>query len=451
MRALTDSHVTDVQGDDIMPSFTPIFAADGRITNKPPEGWRAVLDQAGGLSREIRRAAGKLLETAAAENRALTDVERDAVDRLTVELDEVHALQAEGAGRMPGQAGAGKRFADLFPTPAQASAWSTPGEFLRTVHAGLNDPRLFAATFDGLTPAEGGFAVPGSILGPWLDLALEDELMRKLCTVVPMPNRTCSYPAWDDTTHAAGAVAGLTPAWTQESATMTAQVGALRLITLNAKKCAIYVQASNELVQDGMDLDVQMARGLSRALSFTLDHAFVTGDGAGKPLGLTNCPAAISVTKASGQVAATFIHDNVVSMFSRLLPGSHKRAVWLANPNVLPQLLQMGIPIGTAGSYVPVFNESSGEYRLLGRPLYLTEHCATLGTVGDVILFDPQTYVIGLRADAVLDKSMHVGFANDLATYRLTIRVDGQCTLASAVTPYAGSTQSGIVLCETRS
>jgi HK97 family phage major capsid protein len=55
-----------------------------------------------------------------------------------------------------------------------------------------------------------------------------------------------------------------------------------------------------------------------------------------------------------------------------------------------------------------------------------SEKMNTLGAKGDIMLCDLSQYIIGLRSEALLDKSQHVGFTRDTSYYRCLSRLDGQ-------------------------
>jgi hypothetical protein len=58
-----------------------------------------------------------------------------------------------------------------------------------------------------------------------------------------------------------------------------------------------------------------------------------------------------------------------------------------------------------------------------------------LGQLGDIGLFDFSQYVVGVRAEAMLEKSGHVGFLRDISTFRLLIRVDGMPNIGAPYQP----------------
>lgn len=94
-----------------------------------------------------------------------------------------------------------------------------------------------------------------------------------------------------------------------------------------------------------------------------------------------------------------------------------------------------------------------GILRIKGRPVVPVEYCATVGTVGDIILADASQYrMIRKAAGVQQDSSIHVRFLNDETTFRALYRVDGQPMPRSAITPFKGSnTLSPFVVLATRS
>lgn len=225
----------------------------------------------------------------------------------------------------------------------------------------------------------------------------------------------------------------------------------LRLITLRARKLGLLIRASNELISDGVGFEQQLGAAIVRAMGFFLDRAFLAGNGADTPLGVFNSPATISVAKEGGQTAATINYTNIVKMFARMLPSSLERSVWVCNSTAIPQLLQLSMTVGTGGSHIPVLSESGGKFTMLTRPVIFTEKVPTLGTVGDISLLDLSQYIIGMRAEFSLAKSMHAGFQSDTSYYRGIIRVDGIPKLSAPVTPLNGDTLSPFVTLATRS
>ena len=148
----------------------------------------------------------------------------------------------------------------------------------------------------------------------------------------------------------------------------------------------------------------------------------------------------VSVAKETGQAATTLVVENLDKMYSRMLPSSLNKAVWLAHPDVVPQLFALARNVGTGGSAVMVTNIANAPATsIYGRPVILTEKCKTLGTLGDIYFVDLSYYLIGDRQGMTMRGSDAPRFTNDEYVFRFVERVDGQPWLNSAITPREGS------------
>lgn len=112
------------------------------------------------------------------------------------------------------------------------------------------------------------------------------------------------------------------------------------------------------MLEDGQSFEEMLSAGLTAATAWELDNGFLNGTGAGQPLGVLNDPALITITKETGQLAATILYENVAKMFSRLHPACVATSVWVANSAAIPQMLQMTLGVGTAGVFFPVLNQN---------------------------------------------------------------------------------------------
>ena len=124
--------------------------------------------------------------------------------------------------------------------------------------------------------------------------------------------------------------------------------------------------------------------------------------------------------------------------------------------NVEPQLHTLHLDVGTGGIpvYMPAGGLSGLPYdTLYGRPVLPIEQCATLGTVGDIILADfTNGYILAEKGGVKTDVSIHVAFLNDESIFRFVIRIDGQPVRSTPLIPYKGAanTQSHFIALETR-
>jgi HK97 family phage major capsid protein len=339
----------------------------------------------------------------------------------------------------------------LFPhAPRTLEGFRSAGEFFDAIGYGQSHP-AFRCAMSGLSGGAGGFIVPAPIAAAmWNDAVAESVLLSRV-TLYPMESQTLRVAAWDEDTTTDTSMAGFTLEFLGELETATRSTGKMRSIQLNAHKAGIFVQASMELVNDGQSFEAQLTSKLREALSRGIDSTLLRGDGAAKPLGALNAPCTVSVPKETNQTAATVKYENVVKMFSRLLPGSLKNAIWLAHPSTLPELLSMTLGVGAAGVWMPAMDQSTGSLTLLSRPVILTEQCSALGTVGDIILIDPTAIVCGVRQEISIERSNAPGWLESAIDWRCLIRIDAQPALSAAHQGPRGSTLSPIVTLATRS
>lgn len=313
------------------------------------------------------------------------------------------------------------------------------------------------AAFSSTVPSEGGFLVPEVLRSEILSVALESSIMRSRARVIPMESLRVPFPAIDSTGQSSSVHGGVVAYWAEEGSTLTASNPAFGRIVLEAKKLTAYTQIPNELISDSaVSLDAYVNQLFPEALAFYEDAAFLTGSGVGEPLGVLNTsnPATVVVAKESGQAAATIKWENIVKMFSRMLPSSMGRAVWIASHDTFPQLATMGLAVGTGGSAVWLGNGvAAPPVTILGRPVIFTEKTpGVLGAQGDITFVDPGYYLIGDRQVMSAMSSPHFAFSSDQTAYRITSRVDGRPWLQNTVTPKnGGPTLSPIVQLAVRS
>ena len=277
------------------------------------------------------------------------------------------------------------------------------------------------------------------------------EVIRPRAKVYPMNSETLTIPGWDDLDHTSGQLfGGFTIAWLAEEGTATRQQAKLRQIVFNAHKGAIYVAASREVLQSGLNFNAQLSTALIKGLGYGMDDAFINGDGAGKPLGITHAGSLISVAKETGQTADTIVYENLTKMLARLHPSCVMGAVWLGNPSTLAQLMELCQSVGVGGNTIKALTRVNDQYMLLDRPIYFTEKCPALGELGDLILADVSKYAIGLRQEIAIDSSNAPGWLTDTVDFRVIVRVDGMPVWSKAFTPKNGATQSWAVALATR-
>lgn len=298
-------------------------------------------------------------------------------------------------------------------------------------------------SYGSTIPADGGFLIPEQLRAELLSLSLEKGVTRGLATVIPMESLTLKIPVVDETSHASSVYGGVVAYWGEEAASLTESQGTFGAVKLEADKLTMYQEYPNELFMDASGFGAFLNQRLPEALAYFEDDAFINGTGVGEPLGWLNADAAVSVTKETGQAAATIVWENIVKMYSRMLPTSHGNSVWIASHDTFPELATMALSVGTGGSAIWLNNGQAGPpMTILGRPVYFTEKTSVLGTAGDINYVDLSYYAIGDRQSMQVDVSPHYKFQNDKTSLRLIQRVAGRPWVMSAITPRNGSSST---------
>jgi len=348
---------------------------------------------------------------------------------------------------------------------ADSKSWACLAEFAHKVaiagktHERTVDKRLIAnAELKATDISEGnseygGYLVPTEYRRELLKVAVEKSEIMNKCVKVPMATNAIQFPYLSGFDRSGGVIhGGVEFEWLDEAADKTQKDVKFGKIELRLKKCAAYVKASDEILEDSwVSMEPLLRNAFTDGLSYVLDNVFLNGDGAGKPMGILNAPCLISVAIETGQPANTILFENIVKMYARLWRKG--QGVWYANHDVFKQLAVMAYPVGTGGVpvYLPAGAASGKPYNtLMGLPIVWTEHCQTLGTAGDIYLADWSQYLVGQKTGAgaglKFDTSIHLYFLSDQTAFRFVYRIDGQPWWPTYLTPrYSDDTLSPFV------
>jgi HK97 family phage major capsid protein len=216
-------------------------------------------------------------------------------------------------------------------------------------------------------------------------------------------------------------------------------------------KLYAFVLATEELLADSPRFNDRMTRKVGQAIRYKGSLALAAGNGVGRPLGFTKSGGMVTVTKETGQQAKTIVPANIANMYSRLF--NPQRGIWIVGADAFPQIMLLnlnGMPIWTP------YNEGF-KYRpngmLLGQPIYISYHCQTLGTQGDIYFVNPDGYMhLQRTTEPEFASSMHLYFDYDMEAFRWTIRHGGQPYMNQAISlPNGQASQSYFVQLATRS
>jgi HK97 family phage major capsid protein len=392
----------------------------------------------GGGSAAIARQAAELVLSAAGRYDA--DLQQSIFERIEARLT---TLPAAAPAPKPRRTPMAQRAQEVGDWPSADAFFS--GVMAAAVKPTLDPRLLLAANPTGLgrqIPSDGGFLVaPQFSSAIWDAVNARATSLAALCDQYTVTGDTLTLNANAETSRVDGSLyGGLRSYWISEADAITESKPKFRQIKLEPQQLVALVYCTDRMIANGgAGIGEFLTAAAARVIDAKLSAAIIAGTGAGQPLGLMNSSALVTVSKEGGQAAATITSDNTAKMCARLLPECWPTAVWLAHPSTAPQIWKL------TGQFDPATET------LLGRRIIWSDRMQTLGTVGDLSLWDPQSYALGLGA-AKNDLSMHVRFIYAETAFRFTVAVDGQPWLASAVTPAVGSdTLSSFVTLATRS
>lgn len=209
-------------------------------------------------------------------------------------------------------------------------------------------------------------------------------------------------------------------------------------ITLNAFKYAFLVQVSREMIEDsGVDLLGFLAREAGISIGVAVNTALTTGTDSTMPNGIA-VAAGSGVTGGTGVVGA-FTGDNLIDLsYSvnsayRRMPGTG----WMMSSSALAATRKLK---DSYGQYLFQPSLQAGQPdNLLGYPIFENPDLSAPGTAVKSVLFGHlPSYYVRMAGPIRFDRSDDFAFANDLITFRATVRIDGDLPQTSAIKYFIG-------------
>lgn len=314
----------------------------------------------------------------------------------------------------------------------------------------LRTPTLATAGSDEQSAgsdAYGGFHIPKTLLPGTLSIGPEGDFAAGLTRKIPMATPEVFLNARVDKDHSSSVSGGLIVYRRAEAGTVTAKRTQFEQVHLRADALMGLAYATEEVLRDSPEsFAAILESGYRDEFAARKVKERLNGTGAGEFLGVNNAPGKIDVSKETGQAAATIVRANILKMRARC--WGYANAIWHANYDCLPQLMEITLP----GSTVPMFSQDAqGVDRLYGRPVIFTEFAETCGTVGDIELVNWGEYLEGEYEPIQGASSMHVRFVEHEQAFKFWCRNAGAPWWRTVLTPNKGATLAPIVRLATRS
>ncbi len=385
-----------------------------------------------------------IYDGAIAANRSVTADEQALITAKETEMESVRATY-EGIERNEQRArelaaDPSSRASVTVHDRAEDAPFANAGEYFQAVIRSQTpgnsiDPRLQSLRAPtGLNEGvgeQGGFLVGQDVASQIWQRAYQDgQLLSRVNRITISGNSNgIKHPYLKETARTAGNRFGGVQVYRKaEAGTVTATKPAFAEFRLELETGMALVYLTDEIIADAAQLDGFVRGIVPKAIGFTVEDEIFNGNGVGKCQGILNSPSLVSVTKETGQLAATILAENINKMYARMWAPSRANAVWFINQDIEPQLDGMTIGAGAVNwpVYLPAGGLSASPFATLkGRPVIPIEHAATLGTVGDIVLADMSQYALIEKGGVDVASSIHVQFLYGEQVLRFTFRNNG--------------------------
>ena len=333
------------------------------------------------------------------------------------------------------------------PPRVPAETWEKEksfGDFMQALyyqkHNYLKERYRAKVAMSSTSGMTGGYTIPvGYIKDIWAK-AQEASIFLKLAQRVPLTTADTTVPHVSVSAGAADVspfFGGSSFVWGTEGVAAAATEPTFTSTSLKGNTLWGTHIISNQLLKDAEDNDLTqyLTDIMGKAAGWHFDLACFRGTGTAgqQPTGVINAPGRLDHTR---ETSGTVTVLDLASMLSKLLPAGWAppfNACWALHPSVLLKLLSASL---VQVNQPPFATSAEGRLYLHTFPVYITEKLSKLNTRGDVVLFIPQLYLVGVRQDIEVSiSSQEPGlYLKNQSAIRMVFRGDGQPRLPTPVT-----------------
>jgi HK97 family phage major capsid protein len=300
-----------------------------------------------------------------------------------------------------------------------------------------------------LSDPNGGFLVPVSVMPGVLTVTAEQDPLKDRVTNIPMRSPIVVINARVDKDHTSSVSGGLVVTRRPELIDGSASRMSFEPINMDARDLFGGAFASENILNDSPESFLAiLAAGFGDEFANNSIRERLSGNGNGEFLGVLNAPCTVSVAKETNQAAVSIVKENIDKMAARC--WRYGSAVYLANHTTRPQLRSLSQAVGTGGAPVPYFTQVGDQEYLDGRPIFFTEHCEAVGTVGDLVLGNWSEYLEGEYQPMQYAESIHVRFMANQRAFKFWKRNCGQPWWKAVLQPKKGVTLAPFITLATR-
>jgi HK97 family phage major capsid protein len=362
----------------------------------------------------------EVTDFAEAEKRGLLAEEVSKIEKIEADIrsaEEAIGVATRNEERMTAAADAGREF-----VPAAESR--SDADILRQIAGG----ELRSFDFSKRTLINSDNTVPKSfydevfqvarLVGPMLDVGQ---------TINTTSGENLTIPTM--TAYSTATIKGAGSAISESEPTFSS-------ITLGAFKYSFLVPVANELIADaGFDISSLIAEQAGNAIGYAVNEGLTNGTGTTQPTGIATV-AGSGITGGTG-VSGAFTADNLIDLAynldgaARRLPG----VSYMTNSASVGAIRKLK---DTAGNYLYQVGIGQPD-TFAGFPIAENPALAATATNAKSVLFGHlPSYKVRMAGGIQVAQSADYAFNQDVTTFRVTMRVDGNLTHAGHVKFFKG-------------
>lgn len=330
-----------------------------------------------------------------------------------VSIDDLSTVKVE----LPGRKAAGKAVTEVT------------GKTVAFVNALLTGDKEKLQLLTEGTAAAGGYLVPEEFANMIVEDKRDAVVMRGLASSLTTNTDTLHLPALDTRPKAN---------WRSEAAVKATSTAQFTELVFTPYSLAVIVGLSQELADDaqlgvGGSVINYVAGLMAQSLAEAEDKAFWTGNGSGKPTGITN----YSVASIDAGGTDSSFADAIKSLYWALPQGYRQNAVWVAHQQALVRINKLK---DSQNNYLLTRLADGPTPVLQGKPVYEQNDLPTdqvfFGDFSYYYIVDRQGVTVDFSTEATVGGSS--AFEKNLVFVRVEQRVDGELALPAAVRRIVG-------------
>ena len=379
--------------------------------------------------------AKALLDHAASENRDLSAEEAEQFTRMNDDIDALDArrkniLDVEARERAIDESRAALGVPADFGTRAVASAEKSDSDIIREI--ALGERRSFSFDRRDVTKGSTGAPVPTSFYNTLVEhLVVQGPMLDGNVVTILTTNGGESLQIPRTSTYSAPAITAEGSAISESDPTFGA------FVTLGAFKYAATFQLSREVVEDsGINLLDFVARQAAVGMGTAVNAGLTTGTGTVQPTGIVTA-ASSAVTGGTGVAGVPTADDLITLAYTCPSPYRRRGAAFQMRSSTLAAIRKLK---DTTNNYIWAPGIQPGQPdQLLGYPVLENPDVPATATGAKSVIFgDMSSYYVRQVRGIDFARDDSVGFVNDLITFRVTWRGDGNQPDANGVWYFKG-------------